>query len=100
MRILFERSLLAGIGLLSMTHEKAQKIVEDLTHRGEVHRDEAKEWVEGLVQRGEEERQSFRELIHDEVKSTLDELGLATKQDLQDLAARIATLGKQEKTEA
>lgn len=30
MRNLFERSVLAGIGVLSMTHEKAQKIVDEL----------------------------------------------------------------------
>jgi polyhydroxyalkanoate synthesis regulator phasin len=79
-----------------MTHEKAQKIVDELIQRGEVQKDEAKDWVESLVQRGDEERQSLRKLIHDEVKSTLDELGLATKQDLQDLASKIETLGKQE----
>lgn len=39
MQTLFERSLLAGIGLLSMTHEKAQKIVDELTQRGEVQKD-------------------------------------------------------------
>ena len=98
MRTLFERSFLVGIGLLSMTHEKAQKIVNELTQRGEVQKDEAKDWVEQLVQRGDEERQSIRKLIHDEVKSTLDELGLATKQDVKDLAAQIGALGKQGKS--
>ncbi|MEL7591907.1 MAG: hypothetical protein AAGU17_11515 [Anaerolineaceae bacterium] len=97
MRTLFERSVLAGIGILSMTHEKAQKIVDELIRRGEVQKDEGKDWVESLVQRGDEERQSLRKLIHDEVKSTMDELGLVTKQDLQDLASKIETLGKQEK---
>ena len=97
MRTLFELSVLAGIGILSMTHEKAQKIVDELIRRGEVQKDEGKDWVESLVQRGDEERQSLRKLIHDEVKSTMDELGLVTKQDLQDLASKIETLGKQEK---
>jgi polyhydroxyalkanoate synthesis regulator phasin len=97
MRTLFERSVLAGIGVLSMTHEKAQKIIDELIRCGEVQKDEAKDWVESLVQRGDEERQSLRKLIHDEVKSTLDELDLVTKQDLQDLASKIETLGKQEK---
>jgi len=97
MRTLFERSVLAGIGVLSMTHEKAQKIVDELIRRGEVQKDEAKDWVERLVQRGDEERQSLRKLIHDEVKSSLDELGLVTKQDLQDLESKIETLDKQEK---
>jgi polyhydroxyalkanoate synthesis regulator phasin len=91
----FERSFLAGIGLLSMTRDKAQEIVDELTRRGEVKRDEAKDWAEQLVQRGEEERQSLRKLIREEVKRVLDEMGLATKQDLQNLAARIDTLGKQ-----
>jgi len=96
-RTLIERSFLAGIGLLSMTHEKAQKIVDELTQRGEIQKGEAKDWVEQLVHRGEEERQAIRKLIHDEVKSALDELGLATKQDIQDLAARIDARGKQGK---
>ena len=86
MRTLFERSFLVGIGLLSMTHEKAKKIVNELTRRGEVQKDEAKDWVEQLVQRGDEERQSLRKLIQYEVNSVLDKLGLA---------ARIDTLGQQ-----
>jgi len=89
MRTLIERNLLAGIGLLSMTRDKAQKIVDELTQRGEVQKGESKDLVERLVQRGEEECQSLRTLIHDEVKNTLDELGLATKQDIRDLAARM-----------
>lgn len=60
-------------------------------------REEAREWVERLVQRGEEERQAIRKLVRDEVKAVMDELGLPTKQDLQDLAARIEGHGKQSK---
>ena len=97
MRTSFERSFLAGIGLLSMTRDKAQKIVDELTQRGEVQRDEAKDWADQLVQRGEEERQSLRKLIRDEVKSALDGMGLATKQDLHDLTARVEALGQQDK---
>ena len=41
--------------------------------------------------------QSLIKLIHNEAKSTLDELGVVTKQDLQDLASKIETPGKQEK---
>jgi polyhydroxyalkanoate synthesis regulator phasin len=98
MRTLFERSFLVGIGLLSMTHEKAQKIVDELTQRGEVQKGEAKEWIEQLVHRGEEERQAVRKLIHEEVKSALDDLGLATKEDIQELVAKVEAFNKQGKT--
>lgn len=97
MTTLLEKGLLVGLGLLSMTREKAQKIVDDLAQRGEVNREEAKEWVDRLVQRGEEERQAIRKLIRDEVKAVMNELGLPTKQDLQDLASRMEGRGKQSK---
>ncbi len=97
MHTLLERSFLAGIGLLSMTREKAQKIVDELSQRGEVQKGEAKDWVEQLVHRGEEERQAFRKLIHDEVKNALDELSLATKEDIQELAAKVEARSKQGK---
>ena len=85
MTSLLEKGFLAGIGLLSMTREKAQKIVEELTHEGEVQRSEVKQWVDQLSDRGEEERQALRKLIRDEMKKVLDEIGLATKEDIQKL---------------
>jgi polyhydroxyalkanoate synthesis regulator phasin len=70
MHTLFERSILAGIGVLSMTHENAQKIVDELFRRGEVQKDEAKDWVESLVQRGDEERQSLRKMSRQKMRTS------------------------------
>ncbi len=85
MTTLLEKSFLAGIGLLSMTHEKAQKFIDELSQEGEVQRSEVKQWVDQLSDRGEEERQALRKLIRDELKKVLDEMGLATKEDIQKL---------------
>lgn len=85
MKTLLEKSFLAGIGLLSMTREKAQKIIEDLSHEGELQKGEVKQWVDQLSDRGEEERQALRKLIRDEMKKVLDDMGLATKEDIQKL---------------
>ena len=85
MKSLLEKGFLVGIGLLSMTREKAQKVVEELTHEGELQKSEMKQWVDQLSDRGEEERQALRKLIRDEVKKVLDEMGLATKEDIQKL---------------
>jgi polyhydroxyalkanoate synthesis regulator phasin len=88
MKTLLEKSFLAGIGLLSMTREKAQKIIDELSHEGEVQKSEIKGWVDQLADRGEEERQALRKLIRDEVKQALDEMGLATKEDIQKLVEK------------
>ena len=54
---LFEKGLLVGIGLLSMTREKAQDLIDELSHEGELQKSDAKQWVDQLSNRGEEERQ-------------------------------------------
>jgi polyhydroxyalkanoate synthesis regulator phasin len=85
MKTLLEKGFLAGLGLLSMTREKAQKVVEELTHEGELQKGEMKQWVDQLSDRGEEERQALRKLVRDEMKKVLDEVGFATKEDIQKL---------------
>jgi polyhydroxyalkanoate synthesis regulator phasin len=87
MKAKFEKSLLAGIGLLSMTHEKAEKIVNDLSNRGELEESQGQKWIDQLTKRGEEERQALRKIVRDEVKTVLDDLGI-TKEDLRHLAAK------------
>jgi polyhydroxyalkanoate synthesis regulator phasin len=85
MKSLLEKGFLAGIGLLSMTREKAQEVIEELTHEGELQKNEVKQWVDQLSDRGEEERQALRKLVREEMKKVLDEIGLATKEDIQKL---------------
>ena len=85
MKTLLEKGFLAGIGLLSMTRDKAEKLIEELSHEGEVQKSEVKQWVDQLSNRGEEERQALRKLIRDEMKKVLDEMGLVTKEDIQKL---------------
>ena len=85
MKSLLEKGFLAGIGLLSMTREKAEKVIDELSHEGELQKSEAKQWIDQLSDRGEEERQALRKLIRDELKKVLDDMGLATKEDIQKL---------------
>ncbi len=82
---LFEKGLLVGIGLLSMTREKAQEVIDDLSEEGKLQKNDMKGWVDQLTDRGEEERQALRKLIRDEMKKVLDEMGLVTKEDMKEL---------------
>ena len=92
MRDIIERGLLASLGILSLTREKAQGVVDELVKRGEVRRDDSKGLVDRLVQRGEEERGSFRKLIHEEMAKVAHELNLVTRADLQALEKKIEAL--------
>jgi polyhydroxyalkanoate synthesis regulator phasin len=61
-----------------MTNKKVPKIVDKHIRCDEVQKYETKDWAENLIQHGEDELQNLRKLIHDEVKITLNNLGLIT----------------------
>ena len=92
MRDIMERGLLASLGILSLTREKAQGVVDEMVKRGELRRDDSKGLVDRLVQRGEEERGSFRKLIREEVARAARELNLVTQADVQALENKIEAL--------
>jgi polyhydroxyalkanoate synthesis regulator phasin len=94
MRDIMERSFLISLGILSLTREKAQGVVDELVKRGEVRREDSKGLVDRLVQRGEEERSSFRKLIREEVAKAAHELNLATRADLEALEKKIEALAQ------
>ncbi len=94
MRDLIERGFLIGLGALTLTREKAEKIVEDLIKRGEVRREEAKDLVDKLVEKGQEGRLALRKLIDTEVQRAISRMNLATRKDIEELTKEIESLTK------
>ncbi|MBN1878263.1 MAG: hypothetical protein JXA33_28850 [Anaerolineae bacterium] len=87
-----ERSLLVGIGVLSITREKAQAFVDELMSYGDTSREEAKGWVDKLVERGEEEKKALRKLVGEEVDKSFKEVRIATQNDIVALKSQIEVL--------
>ncbi len=93
-----ERSLLMGIGLFSLTREKAQAVVEELVKQGEVARGEINETTERLVKRGEEERGAFRKLVREEIEGALNSMHLATESEITALREQLSAVQQQLET--
>ena len=87
-----ERSILLGMGILSITREKAQAYVEELVKQGDAATAEVKDLTEKLVKRGEEERDALRKLVREEVSATLKEMHIATSDDVKELQAQLEAL--------
>lgn len=90
-----ERSLLMGIGVLSLTREKAQALAEEMAQQGKATQGEVKSLTEGLVKRGEEERNALRKVVREEFDASLKEMHLATASDIKALQAEIEKLKAQ-----
>ncbi len=87
-----ERSVLLGIGLLSITREKAQSFTEEMVKQGQVARNEMKSFTDQLVERGKEERQALRKMVQEEVDVSLQDMRLATQSDVEALRERVEKL--------
>jgi polyhydroxyalkanoate synthesis regulator phasin len=87
---LFKRYLEIGASVLGMSRERAESIVKDLVASGEVARGQASKAADWLVERGRAGTEELAELVRREVRQQVAALGLATKDDLDALEARLA----------
>jgi len=88
---LIERSLLLGMGVLTLTRDRVREVVDRLVEEGEVSREEAPGIVDRLLQRGEAEREELRKLVRQE----LDRVTPASRQDVEEVTRKIDELAAQ-----
>jgi polyhydroxyalkanoate synthesis regulator phasin len=89
---LFKRYLEIGASVLGMTRERAESIVKDLVASGEVAKGQAGKAADWLVERGRTGTEEVAELVRREIRQQITALGLATKDDVARLEARIDQL--------
>jgi len=89
---LLRRSLLLGIGAISLTAERTQELVNDLVERGEITREQGAAMARELMKRGTEARKQLREMVKAEVRKAIDEADLPSKTDLKRVEAKIDRL--------
>jgi polyhydroxyalkanoate synthesis regulator phasin len=77
--------LYAGIGAAVVMREKVEAEVKKLEESGKIKTDDAKSFLESIEQKGKEEQTRLKEEIKSALKEVIDELGLATKEDLEKL---------------
>lgn len=89
---LIERALLTGLGILTLTREKATRFVDELVKEGAVSPQESRELVDKLVAKGEAEREELRKLIHSEWEKTRASVTPASRRDVEELARKVDEL--------
>jgi polyhydroxyalkanoate synthesis regulator phasin len=84
--------LLAGLGTLDLTEEKAKTIFNELVARGEMSEKEARELVQGWAKRAAEQRTRLQQDVDEAVGRAMKVMGLAKKSEVDTLNARLAEL--------
>lgn len=75
----------AGIGAAVVVREKVEVEVKKLEEQGKIKTDDAKSFLESIEKKGEAEQERIKEELKMALKEVIDELGLVTKADLQEL---------------
>ena len=78
-----EKLLLAGLGALSMTRERAEKIFEEYVQRGEAEKASRSGFVKELLQTAEKTRKDLEGMISERVREAVGKLDLASREDIE-----------------
>ena len=85
---------LFGIGVISLTQEKAEEFTAEMIKKGEISREEGKKFVREVLSEREKQVKEIEDKINDKVKETLDRSGVVMKSDLAALEKKIEKLEK------
>ncbi len=77
--------LFTSLGGDLLLKERVEEELKTLEEKGKIKTDDAKSFLESLEKKGKDEDERIKTKIKDMFKEVLDELGVATKADLEKL---------------
>lgn len=100
---IIRKAALAGIGAITLTEERARKLVDELVEQGRMSRDEGEAMVKDMAAKTESAREEWEGRIRDMVQEVFRKMELVPRRDLalveehlRKLETRVAVLERQE----
>ena len=81
-----------GLGAAVAGKEKVQTYLDDLVSKGRITPREAEEFAEELIHKGESKEEEWSQASKDRVKGMFGDMGVATRDDVEQLEAKIQRL--------
>ena len=92
---LLRKTVLAGLGIYSLTKEKAQEIVDDLIKRGELSKDEGPKFVKAVMEKADEEINYLKKLVDKQVDQALSKVIPSYENEFKKLNQKIDKLTRE-----
>lgn len=96
---IIEKTLLAGIGAVSLTQKKAEELIDDLKEKLNLSEDEGKKLLDKLQDAAKENQQRLEDLAREEVKKACERIGVVTEEEFAGLKKKVTELEKQLKAQ-
>jgi polyhydroxyalkanoate synthesis regulator phasin len=91
---LIKKSIYLGLGVLTITKEKIEILVDELIEKGQISKEEKPKILQDIIQRINQEQKALSTKVRMMVKKAIDELGLVTKKDVEELNSRLEEIEK------
>ncbi len=92
MQDLLKKAFSLGIGVLLVSKDKIEEVVNELVKRGELGQEEGKNLVKELIEKGEASMHEVEGKIEKIVQSVTEKLNLPTRKELNELKSEIEQL--------
>lgn len=89
---LFKKGFFTSLGLIIVTAEEVEKKIQGLVEKGKLSAEEGEKIINDFVHKSENQQTQAHEWISKNIKSTMESLDIARKEDMENLEARVASL--------
>ncbi|UCD49805.1 MAG: phasin family protein [Phycisphaerales bacterium] len=90
-----DKMMMAGLGALSMTRERAEKMFDEYVSRGKAEKENRTGFVKEVMDSADRTRSELEKMISEQVQQTVTSLHLASKEDIDRLEQKLDRLLKQ-----
>lgn len=91
---LIKKGMYLGIGLFSLTKEKAERFVDELIKSGEASLEEKNTLIQNLLDEAQKQKDILEKKINEEIKRAIEKVGIPTRKDIEKLEKKIDELYK------
>jgi len=86
---LFRRTLEAGTSFLDMSRERAEAVVKEWVDAGDLGKGRAQKAIDDVLERSRKTTDDLRDLVRREIAAQLSSMGVATRDDIARLEAKV-----------
>ena len=83
-----DKMMLAGVGALSMSKERAEKIFDEYVSRGREEKANRSGFVKDIMDSAEKTRDEFEKIVNEQVHEAVKNMDLATHEDINQAGER------------
>ncbi|MCD6405033.1 MAG: hypothetical protein J7M19_04345 [Planctomycetes bacterium] len=92
MKDALKKSLLASLGAIDFSIEKAREAVDKLVERGEMTSDQGRKLIDELVERGKKDSSDLVDKVDETLHKAFEKITLVTKPKWDELESRLKSL--------